>query len=493
MSIWRKSAQKESRERGVARAALDAAPRDELIREALRALARHGHKDRLGVWLEADSNATLHDEIVAGFHGLVWDRGNRDTPQEWAHLSVEPPLPDESLLHGKTVEQDLESSPGNPILGLLAGLRYALWVPIEWKEQLKGIILWGSTGKLPDTSRHHVESVAAELALALGLEEQQKIARLRDADLRVVHRFLSRQSSDCSPETVLSDLVDSCTQRLSSEEGPGATFAVIGNLRPETEKSGDGFSVDFRWRSGDESWTRAIETEPLAGVWQRALRARRVTGSEPEIGRMPGSVARIIAFPLESEGQLFGVLVAGLPGNATSLATLDRLELRAGLAVSFLQQKRRKEEESKRAGWQDALLECISEPLLLLDAQGRIRAASRGARELTATASRTTGPRLARVPGRANLAEMFRTHQQTHVQKWLQAGLDRRAASHGVNPEPLRAELHSGVSVRLSFASSAQLQDEVILLEPLAAPELPGQVEIELQSVIEWLEEGVII
>ncbi len=105
MSIWRKSAQKESRELGVARAALDGAPRDELIREALQALTRHGSKDR----------------------------ANSDTPQEWAHLSVDPPLPDESLLHGKTVEQDLESSPGNPILGFLAGLRYALWVPSNGK------------------------------------------------------------------------------------------------------------------------------------------------------------------------------------------------------------------------------------------------------------------------------------------------------------------------------------------------------------------------
>src|SRR5712691_2284032 len=239
MSIWRKTAQKESSARGLARAALEGAPRDELIREALKALTQYGPKDRLGVWLEADSNSTPHQEIVAGFHGLVWDRGNEDTPQEWAHLSVEPPLPEESLLHGKTVEQDLESSPGNPILGLLAGLRYALWVPIEWKDQLKGIILWGSTGKPPDTARQHVESVAAELALALGLEEQQRIARLRDADLGVVRCFLSRQASDSSPETALSDLVDACTQRLSSEEHPCAAFAVIGELRTETEKSGE--------------------------------------------------------------------------------------------------------------------------------------------------------------------------------------------------------------------------------------------------------------
>src|SRR6266568_2333820 len=249
MSIWGKTAHKESSERGLARAALDGAPRDELIREALKALRGRALKGRLGVWLETDSNATLHGAMVAGFHGLVWDGGNRDTPQEWAHLSVEPPLPEESLLRGKTVEQDLESSPGNPILGLLAGVRYALWVPIEWKEQLKGIILWGSTVKPPGTSRQHVESVAAELALALGLEEHQRIARLRGADLGVVRRFLSKQASDSSPEMALSDLVHSCTQRLAIEEGPGAAFAVIGDLRPETERSAEGFSVDFRWRS----------------------------------------------------------------------------------------------------------------------------------------------------------------------------------------------------------------------------------------------------
>src|SRR5713226_6957955 len=493
MRIWRKTAQKESSWRGLARAALDGAPREELLQEALKSLALVGSSGRMGVWLEPDLKTTSLNEGATGFHGMVWDHGSSDTPKEWTHLSVEPPLPEESLLHGKTVEQDLRSSPGNPILGLLAGLRYALWVPVAWKEQLKGIILWGSTGKPADTSRAHTESVAAELALALGLEEQQRIAALQDADLGVVRRFLSRQASDTSPEALLSDLVDSCSMGLSNEGGPGAAFAVIGALRPEIEKSGDGFPVEFRWRSGDESWTRAIESEPLAGVWRRALEARQVIGSEPEMGWMPGSVVRIIAFPLESEGQLFGVLVAGLPGSAISLATLDRLELRAGLAASILQQRRRKEEESKLAGRQGALLECISEPLLLLDADGRIQAASRGARELTGAVSRTTGPRLTGIPARASLAEMFRTHDQPHIEKWLRAGLDREAARHGVNSEPSRAELHNGVGVRLSFVAPIELQNEVILLEPLVARESPGQTEIELQSVIEWLEEGVIL
>ncbi len=492
MWIWHKTAQKESSARGLARAALDGASRKELLQEAMKALARNGPTGRLGVWLATDPNATPHDEIAAGFHGLVWDHGNRDTPKGWAHLSVEPPLPEELLLRGKTVEQNLESSPGNHVLGLLAGLHYALWVPIAWKEQLKGIILWGSAGKLPDVFRQQVESVAAELALALGFEELQRIARRRDVDLGVVRRFLSRQANDTS-EALLSNLVDSCTQGLSHEESPGAAFAVIGALPPESEKSGDSFPVEFRWRSGDESWTRAIESGPLAGVWRRALQARQVIGSDPETGWKPASVVRIIAFPMELEGQLLGVLVAGLSGSAISLATLDRLELRAVLAAFLLQQRRQKEEESNFAAWQDTLLECVTEPLLILDDHGRIQATSRGARELTGADSTTKRPRQTEIPARASLPEMFRSHEQAQVETWLRAGLAREAGKPVANPELSRAELHNGVAVRLSFTAPAQGTPKAILLEPLVAREPPGQAQIELQNVIEWLEEGVIL
>jgi signal transduction histidine kinase/FixJ family two-component response regulator len=493
MRIWRKTVQRESSGRGVVRAALDGASREELLQEVHSSLARQGHLARIGVWLEADLSATTHDKIAAGFHGTVWDRGNSDTPLEWAHLSVEPPLPEELLLRGKTVEQDLDSAPGDPILGLLAGLRYALWVPIKWKEQLKGIILWGSAGKLPGGAREHVESVAAELSLALGLEELDSIARRRGADLVLTRRFFSWQATDSSQEAALSSIVDSCTQTSARSDGPGAAFAVIGALRQASEKSADHFPVEFGWRSGEESWTRAVESEPLARVWRRALHTRRLIGSEPEMDWMPGSVVRIVAFPLESEGQLLGTLVAGLPEGATSLATLDRLDLRAGLAASVLRQRRRKEEESNLARWQDAFLECISEPVLLLDGAGRVTAASRGAMELTGTISRARGPRLAGMPRRAYLPEMFRAQDQGQIEKWLCARLDREAGKHDVNSEPPRAELRNGVGVRLSFEMPPQGQGAVILLKPLVTRQSPGPAEIELQNVIEWLEEGVLL
>src|SRR6266478_875767 len=344
MRIWRKTAQKESSGRGLARAALDGASRQELLQEAMKALARNGPTDRLGVWLATDSNATPHDEIAAGFRGLVWDRGSRDTPQEWAHLSVEPPLPEELLLRGKTVEQDLDAFPANPITGVLVGLRHALWVPIERKEQLRGVILVGSLENQPSIFRQSVESVAAELSLAIGLQEEQRIARQGNTDLGVVTHFLRTPAAEYSPDALLRNLVESCTVTAAVGGGPGATFAIIGALRHPRETSDENFSLEFLWHSGDAFWTRAIESEPLASLWRRALRERRVIGSASEMGWTRGSVDRIVAFPLESEGQLAGALVAGLPGRATSLATFERLELRAVLAASALSHRILKEE-----------------------------------------------------------------------------------------------------------------------------------------------------
>ena len=332
MSIWGKRTERESSGRGVARAALDGASREELVREAQKSLAKEGRTGRIGVWLEPDPDASPQKEAPAGFRGVVLDRGSDETPQEWATLSVEPPLPEELLLRGKTVEQDLDAFPANPITGVLVGLRHALWVPIERKEQLRGVILVGSLEDQPSIFRQSVESVAAELSLALGLQEEQRIARHGNTDLGMVKRFLRTPAGEHSPDTVLRNLVESCTSTAGGGESPGATFAAIGALRHPREPSGENFSLEFLWHSGDAFWTRAIQSEPLAGLWRRALLERRVIGSASEMGWTRGTVDRIVAFPLEAEGQLAGALVAGLPlmrlsGLAAGIATFGVLQI----------------------------------------------------------------------------------------------------------------------------------------------------------------------
>src|SRR4029077_4507917 len=123
----------------------------------------------------------------------------------------------------------------------------------------------------------------------------------------------------------------------------------------------------------------------------------------------------------------------------------------------------------------DELLECLSEPVLLLDDAGRISAATRGARELAGTVSRAHRPRITQILAPSTLPEMFRSHEQAQIERWLRAGLDPEAARHDVPPEPARAELQNGVTVRLSFMAPAHRNPAAILLEPLVPHESPGQ------------------
>ena len=172
-------------------------------------------------------------EVPAGFHGLVWDRENAETPKEWTNLSVEPPLPEELLFRGKSVEQDLEDTPDQPIIGALVELRRALWIPIEREAQLKGVILAGTKRKQLVFSRARAESIAAELALALGIEEEQRNAGLRSAVAREV----------CPTAKAASEARTSASPAVSSKRRPPAlpwrhcyrAWPTVVRIRPRRE------------------------------------------------------------------------------------------------------------------------------------------------------------------------------------------------------------------------------------------------------------------
>src|SRR6266446_8091933 len=139
-----------------------------------------------------------------------------------------------------------------PIVGPLVELRRAAWIPIERNGQLKGVILAGSRGKQAFGSLDWMQSVAAELALAIGLEEEQGIARIRNADLRAARNILEARRGRNPAGMMLAKLADSCTEKGSGEQGPGAAFAVIGALVEHEEQSskkrGDRISLEERRR-----------------------------------------------------------------------------------------------------------------------------------------------------------------------------------------------------------------------------------------------------
>jgi signal transduction histidine kinase/CheY-like chemotaxis protein len=144
--------------------------------------------------------------------------------------------------------------------------------------------------------------------------------------------------------------------RCAQEKGGArvAHHAAGSRKGPEPEAAHD---VRFLWCSGDAAWIRAVQSEPLSGAWRRALESQRVVGIEPSGVWSHREVARLLAFPLRGGGENLGVLVAGIRRGAASLGTLERLELRAGLATSALLRLEQGEEAIRQETRQKAAVE----------------------------------------------------------------------------------------------------------------------------------------
>jgi two-component system NtrC family sensor kinase len=106
------------------------------------------------------------------------------------------------------------------------------------------------------------------------------------------------------------------------------------------------------------------------------------------------------------------------------------------------------------------------------------------------------GLRRAEIPAPAQWEEFFRARDREHVETWLRAAFEHGSGNRDAGADPIRAELHNGAAVRLRLARSAQGHATVILLESHVTGDSSGQAihaETELQNVIEWLEEGVVL
>src|SRR4051812_11131653 len=107
MRIWGTLPGERIAVRGVARAAIAGAKREELMQEALHVVLSSGLADRAGVWMEAPNSAAA-EEGLASFPGMVAERGREEASAEWARLSMEAPVLRELLKSGRSVEQNLE-------------------------------------------------------------------------------------------------------------------------------------------------------------------------------------------------------------------------------------------------------------------------------------------------------------------------------------------------------------------------------------------------
>jgi signal transduction histidine kinase/ActR/RegA family two-component response regulator len=349
MWVWRK-AHGEARETStVARSAVEGKPRHDLLREAVRTLLASGRADRVGVWIESVEGDSGDLSEAASFRGIVADKDGDATPAEWSRLSPEAPLPVELSIGLQTVEQEPAGSPGGPLIGAVVEMQSALWVSVQMHGHLRGVLFAGGRKKHARLPRTLLESVAAELALVMELEDERRLGRERHQNSR---RMLAALASSESPSDLLAGIVKDCTHKGDHQVEPSAVFAAIGCLldAPKARKSSihsQSQSMRFAWQSGAAAWIRALESEELSGVWRRALETHCAAASEPGIPSPDGQVARVVAWPLETAGETLGALVASVRRSTASPAGLERLELCAGLAVPALLQLKRSEEAAE--------------------------------------------------------------------------------------------------------------------------------------------------
>src|SRR5215472_10013156 len=174
MHVWRRPSEEIEAVAGIARAAVAGLNRRELIEEAVRTLLATGEIDRAGVWLQPEDSLDKRAPGLADFRGLVSAADEKVGQAEWTWLSPEAPLPAE-LRAGKSIEQQLDESHPQPVIGALVGMRRVLWVPVEWDQHLRGILLAGTAKRSATLPRTLLETLAAEIVLALKLEDERRL------------------------------------------------------------------------------------------------------------------------------------------------------------------------------------------------------------------------------------------------------------------------------------------------------------------------------
>jgi signal transduction histidine kinase/CheY-like chemotaxis protein len=528
MRFGRKQSANDERAGEVARLAqLPGTDKAELVRGAVQALLAGSDVDRAGVWIDEGEIDTHSVRGLAIFRGLVSERGGDGTPAEWGQLCLEGLSSLEPLTGGRSVQQVLDGTRDQLMLGALLELHRAVWSPVEARGRLRGVLLAGTRRRHAALPLAMIESVSAELALALELEEERRLARQRQADLNAASRLLAELAASGPIDSILTRLLDGCTETAPGGDGLGAVFAILRtragsdlHLDRLSEDAGPSAAVrssfapkhDARsrlapaWQSGDTAWLHAMDSLPLANIWQRVLDARDtlIITSGPALPWPRADVARIVAIPLLVSSEPLGTLVAGFRPGPMMHGAVERFELRGELAATALSQRQCIAALSLERRRQRAILESDVATKVIVESGGRLGALSRGASELLGQSADGTDAHGKNLPGRSDatrqprFSELFQAPDQPKVEAWLQRVQSKPRHNRDLNDDAEEARLRSGAAVRLHpisltdapGAALAAVTLEALNVAPVAPPH---RGETQLHSVIEWLEEGVVL
>jgi signal transduction histidine kinase/AmiR/NasT family two-component response regulator len=487
--LWKKSKEPISR-RGLQQCVLQGASREELLQEALAELASSGAANRFGVWLEPAAEDRRQEDVL---RGSVWDSEIAAPPREWQWLAPQTVL-SPRLFSGSTMEVDLARDAALPIVGPLAGLRRAFWAPVQQAGKLRGVLLAGTHGTRTDLPRKSLLELSSKLAVALAFESERDSSNERHADNALCGKILSSLQTQTPRERLLQEIVESCLARASRSHSPGAVFAAVAKTRRSETPGYPKIALEFFCTAGKSDGNQFAALEDVKTLVRSALESGRTAAAEVRHASVEGSL-HLIVVPLPVRGKREDVLLAAFRIPQSSLAFLDRLELRGSLAASVLSAMEEQEIEASEEQQKKAILEASTDAMVQLSASGAVTASNHSARNLlfsplhsSRKVPRTEEPDL---PGVKMFSQFFCKEDRDQVSSWQRNRVGLEGPESKESPE---VELDSGIRVRLRSHRIGDLS-QIITLLPTATPAgVDGKrAEAELLNLAEWLDQGVIL
>ena len=504
MGFWRKSANHfdpTQPRRGISRAVLGGVTHEALCQEVYLSLvpALSGKAAYFGVWLAPLSGSSQHVAPQA-FEGRFWRDGDEDEIPSFELLEHFLPVPHSILNGGPAVEQDLDFKQLRIQGTAASGARRGLWVPVHLDQELHGILFAASRHLSARFPLEEMERVASELALVFGFRREAALAQARTIDAAEIKKFWSEVASGTSYDCILQHVTKSSLYS-GSHHNRIAVFATIGVVsNPFAAPDSARPPIEFRWSAGDSVLARSADSEPISSIWRKALETRTIIGTALNSHRTLTEVSRVVALPLILAGKVQGVMVVGFQGGSGTLATLEHLEIRAGVASAMLAMASGQNLSEQLLASSQFLVDNSSDPLFLLTADRELTNASRAAKALLSPAHRLEEsnpanesplPRRQPVGSLGPLTQLFKPAEWPRLSDWIDRVVEKPkpGTSHSI-----RTELHSGRNVQLHAAPLAGGTCALLLREIFAKEEASAtRAASELRCLIEWIDHAVLL
>jgi GAF domain-containing protein len=254
--------------RRTTRAAATGEAIEKLTERSAHGLLEAGNAQCAGVWLESSDDPQVFD-------GVVVDAGSDQVPQQWRRLELSSPLLGLLMEASNPVVTELRELPWAWMIGPLAEMRTAVWIPLRFRERTLGVamVAYGAAGRPRD------------IDFLRTLAEAFMVAAAQQRELQLLERSEEERSGQVNLQRALLEgaPADQILRQVAAQavRYTNAKFVAIGEIGGEQPR--------FMILEGPLEAASLAHDAVISATWRTALKERRVavTDVRPGAGTRP--------------------------------------------------------------------------------------------------------------------------------------------------------------------------------------------------------------